>query len=113
MYWKNAMIATSDSSMPYSRTLFFRKPPYVRAGAGTGASGVILSSMMLMMLRAPRSRQSLFHDRPHDLLLRGFRRREFADETALVHDVDAVAHAQQFGHLGGDHQDAFALVRQR
>src|ERR1700754_5061096 len=113
MYWKNAMIATSDSSMPYSRMLFFRKPPYERTGV-SAIFGTIFSSMMLMMLgawhaRMPlsrdgatcRSRQSLLDDGPHDLLLRRLGRRELADEAALVHDVDAVAHAQQFGHLGG------------
>src|ERR1700760_1524151 len=99
MYGKNAMIATSDSSMPYSRTLFFRKPPYERTGAASAIFGTIFSSMMLMMLRAWRARmpssrdgttacscQPLFHDRPHDLLLRGLGRRELADEAALVHD---------------------------
>ena len=57
MYWKNAMIATSDSSMPYSRMLFFRKPPYVRAARRASAIfGIIFSSMMLMMLlRASRT----------------------------------------------------------
>src|ERR1700761_5255537 len=112
MYWKNAMIATSDSSMPYSRMLFFTKPPYVRAaGAASGVLGTIFSSMMLMML-SRASRQALFDDRPHDLLLRGLGRGELADEAALVHHVNPVAHAQQFRHLGRNHQDAFALVGQ-
>jgi len=47
MYWKNAMIATSDSSMPYSRMLFFRNPPYERTGA-SALLGIILSSMTVI-----------------------------------------------------------------
>ena len=37
--------------------------------------------------------------------------RHLVDEPALVHHVDAVADAEQLGHLRGDDDDAFALRR--
>ena len=53
------------------------------------------------------------HDGPHDFFLAGLGTREFADETAFVHHIDAVAHAEQFRHFGRDHQHAFTFVGQR
>src|SRR5690242_3165927 len=50
----------------------------------------------------------VFHDGAHDPLLGGVSRGELADEAAFVHHVDPVAGAEQFGHFGRDHHDAFA-----
>src|SRR4051794_2999760 len=49
------------------------------------------------------------HDGLHDLLLRGLTRRHLRDDAALVHHIDPVGYAEKLGHLGGDHDDAFAF----
>ena len=54
---------------------------------------------------------SCAHDGFHDLLLRRFGDRELGHERALVQHADAVAHAQQLGHLRRDHQHALCLRR--
>src|SRR6056297_3513482 len=52
------------------------------------------------------------HDERHDALLTGLSGGHFPDESAFVHHVDPVAHAQQLGHLGRDHHHAFSGGRQ-
>jgi hypothetical protein len=42
----------------------------------------------------------------------GVFRVEFADEGALVHDIDAVAEAQKLGHLGRNQHHALIMPRQ-
>src|SRR5687768_15312507 len=109
-YWKKPMIATSDSNMPYSRRLCFSRcaafeatpsgrRSLVAAGPGVKVSGVTLISARI-------------HDGMHDRLLRGFCARELGHEGTFVHHVQTVAHAQQFGHLGRDHQDGAAFFGQ-
>src|SRR6266550_3211287 len=50
----------------------------------------------------------LSHDRGHDFFLTGFAGRHFIDQPAFVHDIEAVADAQELGHFGRDHDHAFA-----
>ena len=46
----------------------------------------------------------------HDRFLGQVGSRELAGELALVHDQDAVAHAEDFFQVAGDHQDGDALL---
>ena len=73
---------------------------------------------MAAILPSPRPRPAVphdplvAHDGAHDLFLRRLGAGELADEGAVVHDADAVADAEQLGHLRGDHHDALAGLRQ-
>src|SRR5690625_4600995 len=49
----------------------------------------------------------------HDGVLAGFFAGELADDAALGHDEDAVAHAEHLGQLGGDHEHAVPGVGER
>src|SRR6267142_4879097 len=105
------MIATSDMSMPYSRRLFLMNPTWTRLGAAALTTAVSDDATSFAMGRLHR-RFAGVHDGTHDALLRRLLGAEFGHEATLVHHVDAIAHAQQLGHLRRDHQDAFSLVRQ-
>jgi hypothetical protein len=81
--------------MPYSRRLFFGRPPgRLRQPACEAA---------VLSVVAMRSGCPGFHDGAHDLFLRGLGG-HLGDEAAFVHHVDAVAHAQQLGHFRRDHR---------
>src|SRR5215469_516042 len=93
------MMTMSENSSPYSLAPRLIAPmiSLFLTSASCGAVGE----------RALRiSDASISHDCPHDFFLRDFFRREFADEPAFVHDIDAVAHAKKLGHLRRNHDDA-------
>ncbi len=46
----------------------------------------------------------------HDLFLRCFFDRQLAGDPTCRNYVDAIAHAQDLGQLGGDHDDAHPLL---
>src|SRR5262245_52325392 len=106
--WKNAMIAISDSSMPYSRMLLLTKLARLRCRPLSSDVRVCCAISDLPAISLVPG----LHDRAHDLFLARFLGRHLADDAALVHHVDAVADAEQLRHLGGDDDDAFALLRQ-
>src|SRR5262245_17917847 len=106
MNWKNAMISSSDTSMPYSRMLLFTKPARLRCWRGSSDARVCCAiSNLPAGLLVPG-----LHDRVHDLFLAGFLGRHFAHHAAFVHHIDPVADAEQLRHLGGDDDDAFPFL---
>src|ERR1700709_829314 len=106
------MIATSEISMPYSRRLFLMKPAWPDAGAAAGTGCTMWAAVFTASRSGGMDAAPGGHDHAHDLFLRGLGHRKFGDKAPFVHHVDAVAHAEQFGQFGRNHEDAFALARE-
>src|SRR3954471_5969928 len=112
MTWKKAMIATSDSSSPYSRKWPRSQPvPAAAPRVDWAVSSGTAATCCCMASRSNASVQLVTHNRLHDLLLRGVTARELRNEAAIVHHGDAITHAEQLRHLRGNHDNALPLVR--
>src|SRR5690606_5281667 len=97
--WKKAIMMISANRMPYSRMLRRMKPNV------SPERSVVVSDMCGLCLDLLGGNvfvgQVLARpdDDLHDTFLRGLCGRHLSDQTALVHDQDAVGDAQKLGHF--------------
>src|ERR1035437_6940364 len=102
MYWKNTMIAASETSMPYSRRFFLMKlgtAIFSAAGATTSTISFISSS-------------PCGNNCAHDVFLARVRSIHLGDKRAFIHHIKAIRHPQQLRHFRRNEDDAFAFFGQ-
>src|SRR5512135_1814761 len=110
----NSTTTTIAAKMALSDRSWTNRCPGLLRGRWSGGAGAGSFSCFSVtaMAATPSSVSHELGREPHDLLLARALAFEEPGDAPLAHHHDPVRHAQQLGHLGGDHDDALPLPGQ-